>query len=338
MLMKEIQFVTIGKAKLTDYEQRDIRENEVLTRTHYTLISAGTERANLLGLPNTGSGFPRRLGYDAVGMVVRVGGAVEKVKPGDRVLVYHGTHAQYSVRPQEDIYPVTADVRDEDAVFAIVGAMGLGGLRKTRLEFGESAMIMGLGHLGLFALQCAKWMGACPLIAADLNPVRRELALRLGADYVFDPGKRDFAEQVKSVTAGKGVDAIVEVTGSSQALMQALDCVARQGRIALNGCTRVSDCPIDFYRQVHKPGVSLIGAHNMVRPKMDSYPYCWTNEADCQALLRMMEKGRIQVSPIITTIASPMDCEEIFDRLANDRDFPLGVLFDWSRISCPEWK
>ena len=57
MLMKEIQFVTIGKAKLTDYEQRDIRENEVLTRTHYTLISAGTERANLLGLPNTGTGF-----------------------------------------------------------------------------------------------------------------------------------------------------------------------------------------------------------------------------------------------------------------------------------------
>lgn len=338
MKMKEIQFTEVGKAQLVDYEQRDILENEVLTRTHYTLISAGTERANLLGMPNTGPHFPKRLGYDGIGTVVRVGSAVEKVRPGDKVLIYHGTHAQYSVRPEKDVYPVRVNVKDEEAVFAIVGAMGLGGLRKTRLEFGESALIMGLGHLGLFAMQCARWMGACPLIAADLNPVRRDLALRLGADYVFDPADPDFAARVKEATGGKGVNAIVEVTGASQALMQALDCVARQGRIALNGCTRVSNCPIDFYRQVHAPGVSLIGAHNQVRPRQEGYPYHWTNEADCQAILSMMEKGKIEAAPLISIIASPEECGAIFNQLANDKDFPTGVMFDWTKIPCPTWE
>ncbi len=96
---------------------------------------------------------------------------------------------------------------------------------------------------------------------------------RRGADYAFDPTCEDFAENVKRVTKGKGVNGCVEVTGVSSAMNAAPDCAAFMGRIALLGCTRNSDCSVDYYRQVHRPGIKLIGAHNFVRPQFESYPH-----------------------------------------------------------------
>ena len=267
--MKEIQFVSKGVAKLIERPVPELKENSVLTKTLFTALSAGTEKANILDKPNTFAyqKWPKVEGYSAIGIVEAVGSKVTKVKPGDKVLVYHGTHAEYSVVNENRVYLVKEDVNDAEAVLTIIGAMGLGGLRKTKLELGESAMVIGLGLLGMFALLGARASGAYPLIAVDINEERRKIALELGADYAFDPTDADFATNVKSVTNGKGVNAIVEVTGVASALVSALDVAAKQGRIALNGCTRVSDAPIDFYKQVHCPGITIIGAHNMVRPQ-----------------------------------------------------------------------
>ena len=334
MKMKETQFTA---PKVTELVERELNENigrtEVLSKTLVSVVSAGTERDCLCGSPNTinkgYTPYPKALGYSAVGIVQKVGEDVTKVKPGDRVLVYHGTHAEYSVRDQKEITLVTENVTDEEAAMVVVGTMGIGGLRKTELELGESGMVMGMGILGQFALQGMRLSGAYPVIAADLKEERRQRALKLGADYAFDPASPTFVEDVKRVTYGKGVNAIVEVTGASKALMQALDCVAWQGRIALLGCTRVSDCPIDFYQQVHRPGVKLIGAHNFVRPKVDSQPHLWTHHDDCRALLRFIESGRIDAKSMISEIHKPEECVEVYDRLANGKDFPVGVLFDW---------
>ena len=69
------------------------------------------------------------------------------------------------------------------------------------IELGESAMVMGQGLLGIFATQFLRLSGANPVIAVDLNPQRRELALKLGADYAFDPSDKDFVEKVKEIVA-----------------------------------------------------------------------------------------------------------------------------------------
>ena len=333
-MMKEIQFVEKGVAKLVERPIPELKENFVLTKTLFTAVSAGTEKANLLDKPNTFAyqKWPKVEGYSAIGIVEAVGSKVTKVKPGDKVLVYHGTHAQYSAVPENRVYLVKEDVNDAEAVLSIIGAMGLGGLRKTKLELGESAMVIGLGLLGMFALLGARASGAYPVIAVDINEERRKVALELGADFAFDPTEVDFVEKVKSVTDGKGVNAIVEVTGVASALVSALDVASRQGRIALNGCTRVSDAPIDFYRQVHCPGITIIGAHNMVRPQHDSYQGYWTNEDDVLTIIKLLSGNRINVKPIVNEIHSPADCEEVYHRLCTDVNFPIGVIFDWSLI------
>ena len=334
MKSKQIVFTATHKAELLEVDVRELKENEVLTDMEYTVVSGGTERANIMAMPNAGGdNFPKTLGYCGIGHVIKIGSAVDNIAVGDRVLVYHGKHMKYNVRTVEEITKVENDSIDSlDAAFVIIAAMGLGGVRKLEIELGESAMIMGLGLLGIFAVQFCRLSGAYPVIAADLNPARRELALKLGADYAFDPSVPDFVEQVKAVTKGKGVRATVEVTGVSAAMKQALECASWMGRISLLGCTRVSDCSVDYYQQVHKPGVKLIGAHNLVRPKVESYPHHWTHQDDCKAILDMIAAGRIQVAPIVSRVVSPEDCAEIFNQLCDDPHFPMGTVFDWREI------
>ncbi|NUP99694.1 MAG: alcohol dehydrogenase, partial [Armatimonadetes bacterium] len=116
------------------------------------------------------------------------------------------------------------------------------------------------------------------------------------------------------------------------ALQQALDCVAREGRIALLGCTRIPDVPIDFYRHVHLTGVTLVGAHTFVRPRVDSRPGYWTTRDDYRTLLAFLSAGRLQVRPIISEVVSPEAASEVYARLAEQPQPPLGVVFDWSRL------
>ncbi len=334
MKNKQILFTAVHTAELVNNEIReDLNDNEVLTVTEYTVISGGTERANIMGMQNVWGGWPRGLGYCGVGYVVKTGKAVTKVKEGDRVLVYHGCHSKYNIRTDAEITKVEDDsIPSLEAAFVIIAAMGLGGVRKLELELGESAMVMGQGLLGIFATQFLRLSGANPLIAADLNPARRELALKLGADYALDPSDEGFVEKVKEITKGKGIRGCVEVTGVSKAMLQALDCASWQGRISLLGCTRVSDCSVDYYQQVHRPGIKLIGAHNFVRPKFESYPHHWTHHDDCNAILDMISRKRIQVEPIISRVVSPEQAPEIFDELCDDPNFPMGTVFDWRSI------
>ena len=333
MKTKKIFFTAIHNAEFLEEELAPLKDDEVMTSMEYTVVSGGTERACILGMNNTVRNFPMALGYCGVGRVVEIGSAVKSVAVGDRVLVYHGHHQKYNVRPEADITKVEDDSIDSlDAAFVIIASMGLGGVRKLEIEIGESAMVMGLGLLGIFSIQFCRLNGAYPIIAADLNPARRELALKLGADYAFDPSAPDFVEQVKAVTKGKGVRATVEVTGVSAAMKQALECASWLGRISLLGCTRVSDCGVDYYQQVHRPGVKLIGAHNFVRPKVESYPHHWTHQDDCKAILDLIASGRVQVAPIVSRVVSPEDAHEIFNQLCDDPAFPMGTVFDWRSI------
>ena len=333
MKTKKIFFTAVHKAELLEEELRPLNENEVLTEMEYTVISGGTERACILGMQNTSQKFPMSLGYCGIGRVRGIGSSVKSVAVGDRVLVYHGNHSKYNINPEIKVTRVEDDsIESLHAAFVVIASMGLGGVRKLEIELGESAMVMGLGLLGIFAIQFCRLNGAYPVIAADPNPSRRELALRLGADYAFDPTAPDFTEQVMAITKGKGVRATVEVTGISSAMKQALECASWMGRISLLGCTRVSDCAVDYYQQLHRPGVKLIGAHNFVRPKVESYPHHWTHQDDCKAILDMIGAGRVEVAPIISRVCSPTDAPAIFDQLCDDPAFPIGTVFDWREI------
>lgn len=330
MTTKAIAFTKPQTAELVEQETKPVTEDKVKVKMEYTVISGGTERACIMGMNNTSQKFPQYLGYCGVGHVIEIGDKVEKIQVGDRVLVYHGIHAQYNVVPEEKVTRIEDESIDSlDAAFVIIASMGLGGVRKLEVELGESAMVMGLGLLGMFSVQFLRLNGANPVIAVDLNEDRRNLALRLGADYALDPSDKEFQKKVMEITKERGVNACVEVTGVSVAMKQALECASRLGRISLLGCTRVSDCSVDYYQLVHRPGVRLIGAHNFIRPKVESYPHHWTHHDDCRAILDMISTGRINVRSIVSRVVKPETAPEIYNELCNNKEFPMGTVFDW---------
>ena len=331
MNARKIIFTKPKTAELLQIETNPLKANDVMVKMEYTVVSGGTERANILGMQNAGGDcFPKSLGYCGVGQVIEIGEKVENTAVGDRVLVYHGKHTDYNVVPESDVTKVEDDAIDSlYAAFVIIASMGLGGVRKLEVELGESAMVMGLGLLGMFSVQFLRLSGANPVIAVDLNEERRNLALNLGADYALDPSDEDFVKKVKEITMGKGVNACVEVTGVSAAMKQALECASWMGRISLLGCTRISDCAIDYYTQVHRPGIKLIGAHNFVSPKVESYPHHWTHHDDCRAILNMISTNRIDVKSIVSRVVKPEMAPEIYTELCDNKDFPLGTVFDW---------
>ena len=101
-----------------------------------------------------------------------------------------------------------------EAALMHIGTFSMGAIRKTRLEIGESALVMGLGILGLFAVQLLRAAGAAPIIAVDPVKERRDIALNLGADYVFDPTEEEFVGKVRHAESGAGLHGQIRKSGA----------------------------------------------------------------------------------------------------------------------------
>jgi len=337
MKTKQIVFTEAYKAELLEVDCLPPKENEVTVSLKYSAISSGTEKANYIGQRN-GIGvseddepkFPRTVGYSAVGIVTEVGSGVTDVSVDDRVIVYWGKHKKNITVNRNNVVKIPDGVTDEEAAMVFISTFPLAAVRKTRVEIGESAMVMGLGVLGIFAVQQLRAAGAYPVIAVDPVKERRELAIKLGADHALDPTDGCFVETVKRISGG-GVNVCIEVTGLGAGLIQALDCMKKMGRVALLGCTRSSKFEIDYYGKVHGRGISLIGAHTIARPDTESAPSLWTHSDDIGAMLKLVKGGRINIKDMIFEKHSPADAQTVYDRLVNEKDFPIGVLFDWRK-------
>ena len=338
MQNRQIVFTKENTAELLEVAYEAPRENEVLVETVFSTISCGTERANITGNPNVAGNaaanvsFPRISGYSSSGIVRAVGKNVQTLQVGDRAVVFWGHHKKYNTVPADQAVKITDErISLEDAAISFIATFPLAAIRKTRLEIGESAMVMGLGILGQLAVRLLRAAGAVPIIAADLVPNRRKEALAGGADYALDPSAPGFAEEVKRLTNG-GVKTAIEVTGVGAGLDETLDCMARFGRVALLGCTRDKNFTIDYYRKVHFPGITLIGAHTAARPNLESYPGYFTHRDDIEAILRLLAAKRLSFREMIKETHSPKNCTAVYERLVQDKNFPVAVQFDWRDI------
>ncbi len=332
--MKKIIFTSKNNAELCDVEDRKPSAGELRARLCYTAISAGTERAALTGNEEGGAGFrfgfPNSTGYSGSGIVTDVGEGVSDFKPGDRVMIHGGGHKQFCTLPTKEFVHIPDNVDLKEAAMVIISGFSLAAIRKAKLSLGHSCLVVGLGLLGLFSIQYARLSGAYPVIAADFSAERRELALKFGADYALDPSDPEYSKKVKELTNG-GANAAIEVTGNPLALKQTLSCTAKFGRVLLLGCTRTMT-EVDFYNDVHRPGIELIGAHSGARPTLESHSGFFTEMDDCRVTLSYLSAGRLDFSSMISEIHSPSEAHEVYSRLAVGKGFPIGVLFDWSQL------
>ena len=338
MTQKSIVFTGKNRAELIDESIPTPGPGQVRVRLACSTISSGTERANLTGEVNVSiarnapetAQFPRRSGYSSSGVVEALGEGVTQFSVGDRVAMSWTLHSQYICKNVGEVYLLDDDQSFSEGALWHIATFPMAAIRKCQMEIGESAIVMGMGILGMMAVMLLRAAGATPVIAADPVPEKRELALKLGADYAFDPFAPDFEAQVRRVTSG-GANVAIEVTGNGGALDGVLDVMAKFGRVALLGCTRHSDFQIDYYKKVHGPGISLIGAHTLARPTSESSHGMWTTRDDVLAIQRLVRLGRLNFASLVEETHSPEDAPTVYTRLATEKAFPV-VQFDWTKL------
>jgi 2-desacetyl-2-hydroxyethyl bacteriochlorophyllide A dehydrogenase len=211
------------------------------------------------------------IGHEYVGEVVAAGDEVSRVALGDRVLGTYGTacgecffckrdefhkcdearvfghgktlgslpgaQAELVLVPHANLTlrQVPEGLSDEVALFAgdVMGT-GFHAIDSRPLAEGETAAILGMGPVGLCAVQAAKAAGASQVIAVDTVEERLKMAESFGATPVHLT-EGDPRAEVKSLTEGRGVDLAVEAVGHPEALDMALRLARKAGTVSVTG-------------------------------------------------------------------------------------------------------
>lgn len=292
--------------------------DEVLIRTTKTLISPGTERALRLNLPGLAVGYPKAVGYSHVGEVVDVGNALEGLQVGDRV-ASRSRHASQVIAKAENIHKLDADLADEEATFFQLLAISLQAVRKTRLEIGEAAAVLGAGLVALLALQVCRAAGALHAIAFDTDRGRLNRAERLGADMAVLADQLDHCA-LDAGALGSGVPVVIEATGNPSALETACQIASNGGRVALLGSSRGANEAFDFYQR----------AHISTTYRLAAAPGRWTQHEEQRTALRLIQNQRVAVASSITHRFSFQDISAAYDLLAAWSPDAIGIVIDWT--------
>jgi len=153
-----------------------------------------------------------------------------------------GAFAEQTVVPARAVIPVGDDVPLE--VAALLGCAvltGVGAVTNTaRVQPGESVIVVGLGGVGLSALQGARLAGAGTIIAVDVNAENEDVARQCGATE-FVVASDALSKQVRKLTEGRGADVAVECVGRGATIRQAWSTTRRGGRTVVVGIGRNDD-------------------------------------------------------------------------------------------------
>lgn len=317
------------RIEVQDFDVGHPQAGQILIRQSLTAVSAGTEIYSWLhgAEPGREPVFPRPTGYCSTGTVLEVGDGVTHVRPGDRVAA-QGNHASHLLT-SNFVFPVPAGVDAEDAVFLTMAAIAMHGVRRARMQLGESVVVLGLGIVGQLALSLAGLAGALPRIGLDLDPDRLALAQRRGADHAICPQDvEDTIARVQDLCVGNGADVVIEATGKPAVYPMAARLARTAGRVVALGSPRGS-VEMDFLRDIHLREVDLIGAIQPLTPESDNVYFPWTKSRERQLLLQLMDRGQLRAGDLITHRAEPQSCQSIYEMLADRPGEALGVVFNW---------
>ncbi len=370
--MKQVvQNYKSGELALLDVPVPGCKPGGVLVRTAYSLISTGTElmKVSEAGMSMLGkarsrpdqvakvvqsvatNGVPATyrkvmgkldsytpLGYSLCGVVEQVGAGIDDVKVGDLVACAgneHALHAELNWVPKNLYAPVPDGLAPRDAAFGTVGSIALQGVRQGESRLGEVALVVGLGLIGQLVVQLLAASGV-RVVGADPDPVRCELAERLGAAACGDPASPAVESAVAELTDGHGVDQVYLAAGggSNQPVELAARLCRDRGRVVDIGKCRL-DLPWNaYYEKELDVRFSRSYGPGRYDPEYElegrDYPIGyvrWTERRNLACFLDLVARGRVDVAPLISHTAAFDDAVETYRRLKDGDLKAVAVLF-----------
>lgn len=145
-----------------------------------------------------------------------------------------GGFAQYAINHINTLVHVPKDMSDEEATLVVTAGTAMYGLDVMGgLIAGESVAVLGPGPIGLMGVGVAKALGAQPVILTGTRDARLEKGRQLGADHTINAKTEDAVAAVRKLTGGVGVDFVLECSGATNAMNDAIHMVSRGGRVCL---------------------------------------------------------------------------------------------------------
>jgi L-iditol 2-dehydrogenase len=276
---------------------------------------------------------PIVMGHEAAGTVAAVGSQVRGYAEGDRVTfdstVYcghcsfclsgdvnlcdnrqvigvscgdyrrHGAFAEFVVVPERILYHLPATISFAQAAMLEAVSVALHAVRVSEARGGETALIIGAGMIGLLTLQAARAAGCSPVLVADVDATRLELARQAGADGIIDSKSANLLAEVHKHTGGRGVDLAFEAVGRNETVAAAIDCTRKGGTVTLVG---------NISPEVKLPLQKVVSRQIRLQGSCASageYPQA----------IELVANGKIIVGSLITAIAALEEGPRWFERL-----------------------
>jgi len=314
---------------------REPGPDEVLVRSHRSLISTGTEGICLGRLFEGGTHwdnwvkYPFYTGYSVIGHVVAVGDNVTDFHEGERVAA-RSPHRQYNAVPVLRLHHVPDSVDSEEAAtwFGLASIVQ-NGVRRAEHALGDTVAIVGAGPLGQLVVQYMRLLGAREVIVIDPAAKRIEMACAHGATIGLKVPVEQARDQVLEATAGIGADVVYDVTGNAAVLEQALPLVRRFGKLVVLGDTGTPSQQ-RLTKDVVTRGIRLQGAHDTNPPPLTSDYAPWSHKQMVQLFFAYLARGDMRTADLITHRFDPHNAPEAYRLLREDRPGTLGVVFDWT--------
>ncbi|HEX7066060.1 MAG TPA: zinc-binding alcohol dehydrogenase [Bacillales bacterium] len=317
-----------GQIALKPMDVEKPGSNEIQVQVHNSLISPGTERAFVLNMENTSGEYPMYPGYSSSGVVIKAGEKVTDFQVGDRIACHGIGHRSIGNIRQERAVKLPDEVSFELGAFTSLGVIAMQGVRKARIEMGESVTVFGLGIIGQLAVQLARHNGALPVIGIDRIENRLDLAERCGADYSLNSAEHNWRDNLNELTDGKGPNVVIEGTGVPDVISTCFETVRNFGRVVILSSTR-GNSEINFYRDVHKKAITILGAHISGNPTYESQPGYWTWRDDATAFVNLLKHNRLSLEPLISKAVNWNELEAAYKEMLSGNQNMIGTLINW---------
>ncbi|NQT60591.1 MAG: alcohol dehydrogenase catalytic domain-containing protein [Bacteroidetes bacterium] len=290
--MKIAVMTSPGKIEFQEKEIPSFSDTEVLVKIKAVGLCTW-EQKYFRGIPYS---YPFIGGHEISGIVETVGKNVaQNIKKGDHVVVASltrcgecyfcrrgldnlcentgsgfdsnpgelwgpGGFSEYFVARAYEVYKISSDVDIATGTLAEPLACVLRSIDRSRIEFGDTAVVLGGGVMGMIHLLLVKNRGAS-VIVSEPDEARRKKALSFGADYAVDPLTTDLSLFVKKHTQGRGAESVFFTAGGKRAIEDGIKCLVQNGTMVIYGGTGSDDIltfdpKLFHYDEIYLTGVT----------------------------------------------------------------------------------
>ena len=226
--------------------------------------------------------------YCLSGQWSQCGGPIGGWKFGNTI---NGAQAEYLLVPnaQANLAKIPDDLSDEQVVLlADIASTGISAAESADVQIGDTVAVFAQGPIGLCATAGAKLKGAGFIIAVECDPVRSEMAKRMGADLVLDYTKTDVVVEIRRLTHGVGVDVAIEALGTQATFESALRVLRAGGTLSSLGVySGKLSVPLE-------PFAAGLGDHKIVTT------LCPGGKERMRRLMELVRHGRLDLRPLLT--------------------------------------